>query len=87
VVMRPDALRPPVLFSGLSSDFSGVVRVISEKSETDEPRRPGVVGLYFLIAICFPLADVGEDVDGAGLEGHDCSLRVLALSHAEARAA
>jgi hypothetical protein len=28
-----------------------VVRVISTKSATDEPRRPGVVGLYLRIAI------------------------------------
>jgi hypothetical protein len=26
--------------------------VISAKSETDEPRRPGVVGLYLRIAMC-----------------------------------
>jgi hypothetical protein len=45
------ALRPPVFDNGRSSDFSGVVRVISAKSETDEPRRPGVVGLYLRIAI------------------------------------
>jgi hypothetical protein len=51
-----------------------VVRVISEKSETDAPRRPGVVGLNFLIAIYFPLADVGKDVDGYGLQSDDCPL-------------
>jgi hypothetical protein len=45
-------LRPPVLESGRSSDFSGVERVISAKSETDEPRRPGVLGLYLRIALC-----------------------------------
>jgi ribosomal protein L2 len=33
------------------SDFSGVVRVTSTKSATDEPRRPGVVGLYLRIAM------------------------------------
>ena len=32
-------------------DFSGVDLVISAKSATDEPRRPGVVGLYLRIAI------------------------------------
>ena len=31
------------------SDFSGVERVISAKSETLAPRRPGVVGLYLRI--------------------------------------
>ena len=52
VVIRPWLLRPPFLGSGTRvSDFSGVVRVISTKSATDEPRRPGVVGLYLRIAI------------------------------------
>jgi hypothetical protein len=32
-----------------TSDFSGVLRVISTKSATLEPRRPGVVGLYLRI--------------------------------------
>src|SRR6478672_12238141 len=49
--MRPWLLRPPFLGSGRVSDFSGVVRVISTKSATDEPRRPGVVGLYLRIAM------------------------------------
>src|SRR3954471_1152988 len=49
--MRPWLLRPPFLGSGRTRDFSGVVRVISAKSATDEPRRPGVVGLYLRIAI------------------------------------
>src|SRR5690348_718733 len=49
--MRPWLLRPPVFGSGRVSDFSGVVRVISTKSATDEPRRPGVVGLYLRIAM------------------------------------
>src|SRR5690606_18227953 len=49
--MRPWLLRPPFLGSGSTSDFSGVVRVISAKSATLEPRRPGVVGLYLRIAM------------------------------------
>src|SRR3954454_10849514 len=49
VVMRPALLRPPVFDRGRTSDFSGVDRVISTKSATDEPRRPGVVGLYLRI--------------------------------------
>src|SRR5918995_3548827 len=53
--MRPWLLRPPVLDSGRRSDFSGVDRVISAKSATDEPRRPGVVGLYLRIAISLVL--------------------------------
>src|SRR6476469_9084580 len=51
VVIRPALLRPPLLLSGRTSDFSGVVRVTSTKSATDEPRRPGVVGLYLRIAM------------------------------------
>src|SRR5512145_1682536 len=89
VVMRPWFLRPPVFDSGRSSDFSGVERVISAKSATDEPRRPGVVGLYLRIAIVSflcSLADSREDVDRAGLEGDDRALGVLALAHAEAGA-
>ena len=39
-------VRPPVLLSLRSRDFSGVERVISEKSDTEALRRPGVVGLY-----------------------------------------
>src|SRR4051812_37481960 len=44
-VLRPYALRPPVLGLGASSDFSGFDFVISEKSETDWKRRPALVGL------------------------------------------
>src|SRR6187431_3122530 len=51
VVIRPWLLRPPFLGRGRTRDFSGVVRVISTKSATDEPRRPGVVGLYLRIAM------------------------------------
>src|SRR6478609_7304085 len=84
VVMRPWLLRPPVLDSGRRRDFSGVDRVISAKSATDEPRRPGVVGLYLRIAMVMcpssrPSADCREDVDGARLERHDRALGVLAL--------
>ena len=39
---------------GRSSDFSGVERVISAKSETLAPRRPGVVGLYLRIPMVCP---------------------------------
>src|SRR5438874_8351914 len=44
-VLRPYALRPPVLGFGASRLFSGLVLVISEKSETVWNRRPGLVGL------------------------------------------
>lgn len=76
-----------VLGEGRSRDFSGVERVISAKSATDEPRRPGVVGLYLRMAIGVFLvpvsADSREDVDGARLEGDDGALGVLALAHPE----
>src|SRR5919107_2165809 len=45
-VTFPCTLRPPLECNGRTSDFSGVSRVISAKSETLDPRRPGVVGLY-----------------------------------------
>ena len=64
VVIRPWLLRPPFLGSGWISDFSGVVRVISTKSATEEPRRPGVVGLYlriamFLVLVLLPGQETG----------------------------
>src|SRR3954452_4176255 len=58
-VMRPWVFRPPFLGSGLTSDFSGLSRVISTKSATLAPRRPGVVGLYLRMAIVHPLHDTG----------------------------
>src|SRR6476646_2723344 len=51
VVIRPVLLRPPLLCSGRTRDFSGAVRVTSTKSATEEPRRHGVVGLYLRIPI------------------------------------
>src|SRR2546425_11604521 len=44
-VMWPLLLRPPLPLSGSSSDFSGVVFVISSKSETERNRVAGVTGL------------------------------------------
>src|SRR5213594_45346 len=44
VVMWPRLLRPPVRFSGSSSDFSGSVFVTSAKSETERNRVAGVIG-------------------------------------------
>src|SRR5687768_18535764 len=52
-VMRPEWLRPPLLFSDLVNAFSGSVLVISAKVETVPKRRPGEVGLYCLSAIVF----------------------------------
>src|SRR4051794_24392521 len=92
VVMRPALLRPPVFDRGRTSDFSGVERVISTKSATDEPRRPGVVGLYLRIPmfVCpYPSSISGartEDVDRALAEGDDRTLGVLALAEAESGA-
>src|SRR5436190_9722826 len=89
VVTRPALLRPPVLLSGRTSDFSGVERVISAKSATLEPRRPGVVGLYLRIGIVvYPSADrSAEGVDAVTVgELHHRPLRVLALAPARARA-
>src|ERR1043165_609017 len=79
LVILPDALRPPDLLSGRSSDFSGVDRVISAKSETLEPRRPGVVGLYLRMPMCqlSPLrGGSAEDLDRLALsrKSHDGAL-------------
>src|SRR3954466_9286564 len=91
VVIRPWLLRPPFLGSGLVSDFSGVVRVISTKSATEEPRRPGVGGLYLRIAMCLVLIQTRsgdrtpEDVDAVALtQADDRALGVLALADAVA---
>src|SRR3954452_423061 len=92
VVIRPWLLRPPFLGSGRTRDFSGVVRVISAKSATDEPRRPGVVGLYLRIAMFSQSYSArsgdrtSEDVDAvAGGEADDGALGVLALADAARR--
>src|SRR5215468_8484114 len=84
-VIRPCALRPPLLCTGTSSDFSGVDRVTSAKSATLEPRRPGVVGLYLQIGIVDnPSADrsaEGFDTVTVG-ELHERALGVLSLAEA-----
>src|SRR5450830_1409438 len=49
-VNLPWAFLPPVLFIGWMSAFSGSVFVISSKPATVTKRRPGDVGLNFLIA-------------------------------------
>src|SRR6478672_7314733 len=93
VVIRPWLLRPPFLGSGRVSDFSGVVRVISTKSATEEPRRPGVVGLYLRIAMFFSPQSgarsgdrTSEDVDAVALgEADDRALGVRTLAEAVAR--
>src|SRR3954469_12360916 len=66
--MRPWLLRPAVAVLCASRLFSGSLFVTSPKSCEDIPRRPGEVGLYFLIAI----SDSLEELDVvAGLEGHE----------------
>src|SRR4051794_14055127 len=83
VVIRPWTLRPPFLGSGASRDFSGVDRVISAKSATLEPRRPGVVGLYLRIAMIYnPLADrAAEGLDTVTVSQlHHRALGRLALT-------
>src|SRR6201996_2457625 len=83
-VTRPWTLRPPLLCSGRTSDFSGSLRVISEKSEPLAPRRPGVVGLYLRIPTCVSLTNRAEDVDPVALgEGDDGALGVDPLAPAE----
>src|SRR4051794_13786840 len=81
--MRPWLLRPPFLGSGRSSDFSGVVRVISTKSATDEPRRPGVVGLYLRIPMCSQ-SSISRKSRSADRASEDVD--ALALAEADDRA-
>src|SRR5829696_3849192 len=50
-VTRPWALRPPDFFRPSVSDFSGSALVTASCWRNVAKRRPGEVGLYFLIAI------------------------------------
>src|SRR5215207_7467634 len=81
--MWPWLSRPPLFLSGSVSDFSGVLRVISVKSETLRKRVPLVTGLNWRIPIG---RSALEDVDLALTEGHDRLFPVLAradrLAHA-----
>src|SRR4051812_26132876 len=91
VVIRPVLLRPPVFGLGTRSDFSGVERVSSTKSATDEPRRPGVVGLYLRIPMSVPYLSsacgCGEDVDPLAVgDGDDGPLGVGTLARPGPRA-
>ena len=54
-VTRPVLLRPPVRFFDSTSDFSGRLLVMSSRETDVWKRRVGVVGLYVLIGISFPL--------------------------------
>src|SRR6266850_7856445 len=67
LVMWPLLLRPPVRFSGSSSDFSGSVFVMSAKSETERKRVAGVIGRNCRMPI-----SALEHLDGVALfEGDD----------------
>src|SRR2546429_6329195 len=66
-VMWPLLLRPPVPRFGSSSDFSGVVFVISPKSDTERNRVAGVTGLNCRM----PMSALGHLDPVALLEGHD----------------
>src|SRR6267378_2963229 len=70
--MRPWLLRPACVGRDSSRVFSGSSVVTSSKPETDMNRRPGLVGLYFLIGIF--LSDAPEQAVDllAGTERHDC---------------
>src|SRR5262245_54994328 len=64
--MRPCTFRPPFFVTGSTRLFSGVCLVMSPNAETVRNRRPGLVGLYFLMAIGeLPLNDscAFEDLD------------------------
>src|SRR5262252_2933035 len=71
VVILPWLLRPPLLCSGRTSDFSGVSRVTSAKSATLAPRRPGVVGLYLRIPMSSLSPSGAEHVDALALAHRD----------------
>src|SRR2546425_2385618 len=65
--MWPLLLRPPVRFSGSSSDFSGVVFVTSAKSETERNRVAEVAGLNCRM----PMSALERRDRVTLLEGHD----------------
>src|SRR5689334_18636812 len=72
--MRPYALRPPVFGFGFVSDFSGLSRVTSAKSEADWNRRPGLVGLRLRMGIVSS-SSASEDVDAVvGVERDERAL-------------
>src|SRR5881398_3583795 len=69
-VLRPLALRPPDFLRPSTSDFSGVVLVISAKSEYVTKRRPGLVGLGLRIGMRLALLEplqAREDRDRVAL--------------------
>src|SRR5438309_10015818 len=76
-VMWPLLLRPPVPRFGSSSDFSGVVFVISPKSDTERNRVAGVTGLN-----CRMPMSALEHLDRVALfEGYDSLLPCWPPAH------
>src|SRR5438874_8103293 len=79
-VIWPLLLRPPVPRRGSTSDFSGVVFVISPKSDTERNRVAGVTGLNCLM----PMSAL-EHLDRVALfERHDGLLPRRAAAHVAA---
>ena len=64
-VLRPYVLRPPVFDFLASSDFSGDVLVISEKSDDVWKRRPALVGLRERIAMMNSLLSLSSRTAGS----------------------
>src|SRR5438445_1426641 len=70
-VILPWALRPASVFIETSRAFSAFLpRVRSSKALTDMKRRPGEVGLYFLMGICLDSLEEVLDLLALG-QGHD----------------
>src|SRR5579862_9011635 len=68
IEMWPWLSRPPLFFSGSTSDFSGVVRVMTSKSGTDRNRELLVTGLNCRM----PMVSALKDLDRvAFLQRHD----------------
>src|SRR5207302_9737780 len=79
-VMWPLLLRPPVRRRGSTSDFSGVVFVISPKSDTERNRVAGVTGLN-----CRMPMSALEHLDRVALfQGHDRLLPRRPAAHVAA---
>src|ERR1700733_1968258 len=77
--MRPDALRPLCFLRCSTSWRCGALLVTPSKLLTDMNRRPGLVGLYFLVGT---YSDTFKQAFYllARAESHDCLLPVGALS-------
>src|SRR3954451_20853684 len=87
-VLRPRALRPPLLVRPSTSVFSGSVRVISAKSGYVMKRRPADVGLGLRIGMCLEVGlEALEDRDGVALAHlHDGLLPLAGAARGDATA-